>query len=345
MTLINRISVGEAGQERAIELFSGDVSAIPESEQVDLLVVSAFPSDYYPTSTSLIGALHAAGVSVQDLAKRKAVDLREFSSCWLSEPIDKPGVHFKRLLCFEPLVRGAAPEVVGDIFRSLVPFCTGDPPIKRIAMPLVAAGDQGESPAIILQALVDAALHWLAIGLPVDCIKIVICGNEDLVPLVAIFSKAKAEAETSGGRPAKVAHRFDAFLSYSHKDKDAADDLINLLKATMPSLRLFVDRLELKTGSAWQQHIFEALDDCHKIIPLLSPSYVASTLCKEEFNIAIIRHRESSDGVLLPVFLLSAPLPSYMKVFHFLDVREDDRDKLKLAAGDLVKSIQGITVG
>src|SRR5262249_14831551 len=129
MELIDTVAVRYQGNERQVMLFVGDLARIPEREAVDLLVVSAFPDNYVPTRTSLIGALARAGVSVFDLALDKEVDLRSFSSCWLSRAIERSGIHFRRVLCFEPGYRGRAPEVVGDIFRSVVPFTTGKPPI------------------------------------------------------------------------------------------------------------------------------------------------------------------------------------------------------------------------
>ena len=137
-----------------------------------MLIVSAFPDDYYPTRNSLIGALSRAGVSVAELAEHKEVDLRHFSSCWLSRPIERPGINFRRVLCFEPGYRGKAPEVVGDVFRSMVPFTTGTPPITKVAMPLLASGDQGEPAEAMLDALTDASVRWLSAGLALERIKI-----------------------------------------------------------------------------------------------------------------------------------------------------------------------------
>lgn len=116
-------------------LFKGDLTKLPEREAVDALVVSAFPDDYTPTSTSLIGALERVGVSVAELAQNKEVDLRDFSSCWLSHPINRKHVYFRRILCFEPWYRGRAPEVVGDIFRSIAPFAAGRGPLFEANAP------------------------------------------------------------------------------------------------------------------------------------------------------------------------------------------------------------------
>jgi hypothetical protein len=338
MTLLDEIHVTSCEQERTLALYLGDLAAIPRREAVDLLVISAFPDDYGPTSASLVGALHRAGLSVAALARHKAVDLRRFSSCWLSEEIPESVAPFRRLLCFEPLVRGTAPEVVGDVFRSLIPFCAGTPPIRQIAMPILAAGDQRESPVGMLNALVEAAVHWFSIGLPLTRIKIVIRAGGEEHALAAAFRGHKAHFNAASA-PAAKTPRFDAFLSYSHKDKAAADHLLSAMRQARPSLRLFVDRLDLQAGAAWQQHIFEALDDCRKVISLLSPAYLESKVCKEEFNVALFRHRESLNGVLVPIFLQSADLPTYMKLIQAIDVREGDVRILDSSVSAIIDSV------
>lgn len=68
MELIDTIFIH--GKERKrIELHQGDLTTLRSDEAVDLLVISAFPNDYLPTSTSLIGALHRKGLSVATLAQ------------------------------------------------------------------------------------------------------------------------------------------------------------------------------------------------------------------------------------------------------------------------------------
>ena len=66
----------------------------------------------------MIGALRNRDVDMAALARSIAEDLRKDFGCWLSEAI--PDLYgFRRILCFEPLWRGTALEVVGDLFRAI----------------------------------------------------------------------------------------------------------------------------------------------------------------------------------------------------------------------------------
>ena len=103
MRLLATHVVSSGDDEKYIRLYHGDLAAIPPDERVDLLVVSAFPNDYTPTPTSLIGALQRKGVSVLALSTDKAADLRGAFSCWLSKDLSAqfPSAGFRRILCFE----------------------------------------------------------------------------------------------------------------------------------------------------------------------------------------------------------------------------------------------------
>jgi hypothetical protein len=62
MRLIDTILIhGKEGKR--IELHQGDLTELSPDEAVDLLVISAFPNDYTPTNTSLVGALNRKGLS------------------------------------------------------------------------------------------------------------------------------------------------------------------------------------------------------------------------------------------------------------------------------------------
>jgi hypothetical protein len=410
MKTLSSIQVHGA-KPRWIELLQGDLTELGAGEGFDLLVVSAFPDDYLPTPTSLIGALHRKGLSVAALAQDKGVDLRNNFSCWLSKPVSPadPGLRFTRILCFEPSRRGAPPEVVGDIFRALMPILAEAPDINSIALPIVAAGNQGCSVAEMLPPLLDAALGWLEKGLPLDCIKIVTLHDTQAAEAETIFDARKhaylaprpaaaapapatpagddfllgggidrgstsngnfrsmdsgiANADTArapasttiiftaksinadttrppaSDTPPPPEPEYDVFISYSRKNALDSEMLEKTLRRLRPEIRIFVDRKNLDVGCAWQIEIFESLDKCRKIVAMLSPEYIASKVCKEEFNIAWLRGRETDDDIIFPLYLYSAPLPTYMKYKNFLDCREGDAQRIEEASRRLLDTL------
>jgi hypothetical protein len=337
MKLLDSIEV-RGGKQQRIELYQGDLTALSATEGFDLLVVSAFPDDYSPTPTSLIGALHRRGLSVETLAIIKDVDLRDSFSCWLSREFtpQDPGLRFRRILCFEPLVRGKPPELVGDIFRALTPILAERPNIKTVALPVVAAGNQGYPVAEMLAPLMVAALHWLETGLPLDRIKIVTHSDTEAQDALRVFSEKKAEYSRSLLASGAQKIDYDVFISYSRANASESQALEQALRESQPGIRIFVDRKEIDVGSAWQPEIFESLDRCRKVVAMLSPDYVDSKVCKEEFNIAWIRSRETDEDVIFPIYLYTASLPTYMKYRNYFDCREGDKSKIAEASKRLL---------
>ncbi|PJF31243.1 MAG: hypothetical protein CUN51_05090 [Candidatus Thermofonsia Clade 1 bacterium] len=131
-------------------------------------------------------------------------------------------------------------------------------------------------------------------------------------------------------------YRYDLFISYASANRADVQPVVDYLQRQRPSLRIFFDRRELTLGDAWQQQIFEALDDCNKVVAFYSPAYLASKVCKEEFNIALFRHRET-ENTLLPIYLYTANLPTYMKLIQFTDCREADPIKLRATADAILQ--------
>ncbi|HSW12039.1 MAG TPA: toll/interleukin-1 receptor domain-containing protein [Solimonas sp.] len=351
MQLLEEFSV----RRSRIQLYHGDLAAIPPAEAVDLLVVSAFPDDYAPTPSSLIGALALRGVSVAALAADKEADLRDNFSCWLSRDLSGqyPDLGFRRILCFEPQVRGRPPEVVGDVFRALMPFALAETPTRSIAMPVLAAGDQRYDSEVMLAALLEAAVHWLEHGLPIETIKIVAHSASSVPRLRKTFTRLRPRSvrfPARNGLPGKgllsadvptapPPPGYDFFVSYSRIDAPEVDQLVQGLKNAAPGARVFQDKLELKPGDSWQAELDEALESCRKVVAIYSPAYLQSKVCMEEFNMARLRHRETDSGVLLPVYLRTAQLPLYMRSLHFLDCREGDVMKLGEACGKLASGL------
>lgn len=336
MRLLESLAIPHDGRDGQIQLLLGDLSAITPEHEVDALAVSAFRGNYDPLPGTVIGALAERGLAVDRLADDKEVDLRDVSACWLSRPIERPDLHFRHLLCIEPASDDKlATEAVSDVFRSLIPYVTGEPWIRRIALPLLAAGKQGNDPLAMLGAILEAAIQWFSNGLPIDVMKIVIYDREPSALVVAASDLFRSyvsrvnHVATKAMRSSEV--RYDVFVSYSHRDGDAVDAFAEQVRAINPEMRLFIDRSELDVGHPWQQSIFDAMDASRRIVCFYSPDYLRSDVCREEYHIALLRNREQV-GVLVPAYLRTTRLPSYMRLVQYVDVRENDRDRLRQLA-------------
>ena len=84
MELLSEIKINRSSGDAVIQLFHGDMSAIPPEHAVDIMIVSAYPNNYDPLPGTLIGALYNKGLNFANLAQHKQVDLTTQLGCWLS---------------------------------------------------------------------------------------------------------------------------------------------------------------------------------------------------------------------------------------------------------------------
>jgi TIR domain len=327
MKLLDSLTVYRPGDApKQVELYRGDLSALEPGEAVDVLVVSAFRGNYYPSPVSMIGALlHKQGISVADLARDKAVDLRDYFSCWLSRDLTGayPRCGFKRLLCFEP--ETDAHEVVGHLFQALAPFLGGKTPLSTVAMPLIATRAMGASVHGVLTRLIDEAVSWMSFGFPLRRLKIVEYDrSQQAGEAAAVFAEVKRRHS-----------RWDVFISYSHQDREAADELYDGLRSH--GLRVFRDSTSLVTGTAWWDEIRNAIRTAGYFVPLYSSDYLRSDTCMSEFSIALA----SGKSVLFPICLCAvADLPAFMTHNHMEVCPKGDRGRLRDACKKLVSRVR-----
>jgi hypothetical protein len=324
------------GAVRRIELLWGDLTQLPAEHAVDVLVVSAFPNDYSPTRGSLIGALARAGVSVARLSERKARDMREDFSCWLSEPVES-GHNFRRILCIESGWRGTPPEIADDLFRAVAPSAVADVPIRSIAMPLIGAGDQGYAADRVMESILRSAVAWFSRGLPIDVLKIVAHWKPSADVAEEAFRRILAERGDDG--PANAAGS-DIFVSYAHADAVPAARLVDALQQANPALKVFYDRKTLVPGVSWLSEVADRLDAAKQVVAIYTPSYWSSKYCKDEFCAAYVRQVDTGAPVLFPIYLESARIPYLFRGVQYADCREGDLAKLSSSCADLVANLR-----
>jgi hypothetical protein len=327
MTFLDSLTVHRPGEAaKKIELYRGDLAALERKEAVDVLIVSAIRGNYVPTSVSLIGALQRRRkISVAELARNKAVDLRAYFSCWLSQDLadTHPDCGFKRILCFEP--ESNAHDVVEHLFQSLAPFLGGKLPLSTVAMPFVATGVLGSTVQKILPPLVDRAVEWMKLGFPLRCLKIVEYDKSNKPGQAApVFADIKSKH-----------HRWDVFISYSRQDQKEADILDEGLRERQ--FEVFRDTKSLPVGSEWWNEISNSVRSSGYFVPLYSADYVRSENCMSEFSIALA----SNKPVLFPICLCDVEkLPRFMTHNHMEVCPKGDDAGIRKACQILMRQMQ-----
>lgn len=334
MEKIDSIEFSDGEVTREVSLYHGDLLDLGAGPPVDILVASAFPNDYGPTATSLIGSLHRAGLEVAELALDKQIDLRPESGFWLSREIaDDVGWRgARRLAVFEPVFIGSPTEAVGALFRGLFPFLS-DTIDQTVAIPLLAAGDQGGSAFAMMEALLEASGQWMERGLPISELMIFERDARRIAPLQSMMQeRSVAPPARRGGLLSGPAH--DVFLSFSSRNSDAADRFVSDLVAVRPSVRIFDYRLSIDKGRPYQNEIDRAIESCAKVVPILSPAYLASPECQEELNIARLRNKRSGWSVLIPIYWKSVvpELPLWVQTLNLCMCTEERSELMADAA-------------
>ena len=86
-----------------------------------------------------------------------------------------------------------------------------------------------------------------------------------------------------------------AFFSYSRHDSEFALRLAEDLKAA--GANVWLDQLDIAPGQRWARAVQDALNNCHRLLVILSPASVDSTNVEDEVAFALEEHK-----TVIPVF-------------------------------------------
>lgn len=373
MQLLSTITI-QTSRPAVIELMQGDLSALPAEHAADILVISAYPEQYGPSPGTLVEALHKKGLSVEKLSENKMCDLRTQLGCWLSDHLtadQQKQFNFSHILCFEPLLHSEAPEeVVSNIFRCINTFVFEDDH-NVVAMPILATGNQNVPVDTMLPALIENAIFWLEQGLPLNAIKLVVYREDQVKTVREIFEKARREYEPPmptekpvapatppmQARPAaapmaeamappappalpQLADQYDYFISYAHKDTALVNSFVASIQKHNERLKIFYDRSTIPPGGLWIKHISDAIQRARKVIILITPDYINSPVCWDEFQCAKLMEYNTRQPIIQTIYLYSEKvLPPIMGIYSYIDCREGDMQKLHEATRSLSAAI------
>ncbi|XP_072027087.1 uncharacterized protein [Amphiura filiformis] len=336
-----------------IELCIGDITKLPVSDQVDVVLVSAFPWNYSPTPRTLLGALKSnLNIDVNKMSKNKSEDLRSMYNCWISQSLPD-GLPFKRLLCFETKLNfdHRPSELIGNIFRCLVPVLSDKD--GSVITPLLSTGNQGYNEENMLASLTETAMNWMKAGLPLKLLKIVLFAriedgkvnksfmrrHEDLCRKFDQIKETYSQKEKEE-YDEDVPSEYDVYLSCSEKDSNIATKLEEELQKARPDIKICKEYQKLDKDSAWQTDMYDIMRKCARVVPVLTPNYLTSLSCLEQYHLALCCNRRTRRHLLAPLYVHSVEnLPTYISLVQYVDCRENDETKLAQSCSDLAKSI------
>jgi photosystem II stability/assembly factor-like uncharacterized protein len=107
-----------------------------------------------------------------------------------------------------------------------------------------------------------------------------------------------------------------AFISYSRDDSEFALRLAEDLKAA--GAAVWLDQLDIAPGQRWARAIQDALNDCPRMLIILSPASATSTNVDDEVSFALEEHK-----TVIPVLYRECKIPFRLRPFQYVDFRSD----------------------
>jgi len=105
-----------------------------------------------------------------------------------------------------------------------------------------------------------------------------------------------------------------AFISYSRGDGDFVLRLCQDLRAAGASI--WVDSFDIRPGDEWDDAIARGLDECGRLLVVLSPRSVASANVLDEVGYAL-----SKEKLIIPVLYEDCEVPYRLNRLHYVDFR------------------------
>jgi hypothetical protein len=248
---------------------------------------------------------------------------------------------------------GGPIEITDDLFRALVPYLSTDFANASVAMPIIGAGDQQNSPVAMMKSILDAAIKWIERGLKLRNLKIVAHSRATANQVLEVFTEQQRKYATQsaqsftnpehkdikGGAMIAPEPEYDVFISYCHSDQNAARKLCDAIKRYQPSARIFLDTSNLVPGASWMTRIAQSLDRSRRVIALYTPDYWSSDSCMEEFAATVLRQKDSKQIILFPIYFRESSIPYLFRTLQYVDCREADETKMDQACASLSNTL------
>ena len=317
--------------EKTISVHACDIRTLDVA--VDVMTVSAFYRNYAPTRGTLFGALADKNIDIHKLSVDPEIDLREPCNIWLSRETPRASqLPIRRVGCIEmssysrdrnswQMQAASMLASVQAYFRMLDIASIAGIPIERIVLPILGTGNQQISADLIMTPMLNECVSFLKNNHHVRHIMIVTYNQALAFKFGMMLEQSYAfRSESVMSAPPKAPAAKDelAFISYSSKDKNIADNLCAKLEAR--GIRVWYAPRDISAGD-YAGAIVDAITRCTKFVVILSRNSMRSNHVLNEIDLAF--NRISGGLQFLPLKMdeeeLGGSFMYYLSRQHWMD--------------------------
>ena len=298
METLSNIQIETEHGAKILSVLCGDIREL--REPLDVMTVSAFCRNYTPLPQTMIGALGDKGISVQDLSVAPAVDLRDLCGVWLSEEITAVGIPVRRVGCIEILgfpnnmrthQQSGSPflSIFKAYFHLLDLAVDAGIEIRTLGLPVAGTGNLGISDSLIIMPFLNECIQFLKRNACIQSIGFIEKDPEKAARIVDVLSGSyslmrNTRRDLQPDQEQK--ERPLAFISYSSKDRNIADNLCAKLEAS--GIRVWYAPRNVDMPD-YASAIVKAIDHSALFIVILSQNSLGSSHVLNEIDLAFQR--------------------------------------------------------
>lgn len=121
---------------------------------------------------------------------------------------------------------------------------------------------------------------------------------------------------------------YDAFISYSHEDLEAAQEIASRLKELCSNgsgARIFLDKQSIEPGDNFVDKINKGLSKARYYLLLLSPASIKAEWPTAERDAALLSDPSGRGGRVIPVLVKDCEIPPILAIRQWIDARDRPR--------------------
>ena len=313
------------GTEKEISVFCDDITRFPE--HIDILTTSAFIGSYDPIPYTVFHALWNCGIDIPTLAADPAFDLRDPCQVWLSKGITQSTTGIGRIGCIElngSRLQAGDPAEAEQVIRSIQAYfslldiaAVYGIPMTTVALPLLGSGSQHISEALMVTPLINECISFLKRN-PYAKKIYFIEKNPEKANIIAQALKTSLRFTSTNDPVQQQASKKDiAFISYSSKDKNIADNLCSKLERN--GIKVWYAPRDVH--GPYADAIVTAIEQSSYFIVILSQNSICSEHVLNEIDLAFqnISQGTKIKPLRIDNALFTAAFKYYLSRQHWMD--------------------------